>query len=414
MKKYVFISMMLLIVWILVKPTAVQANCGAAIIINLPSRTLEYYVNDVLTREYSIAIGKVSTPSPLGLYTITDKAINPAWYPPGKNYSVPSGPSNPLGYRWMGFLPTYGIHGTNAPWSIGQVVSNGCIRLKEEAVEDLYELVPEGTPVAITYQRFKLKIDDAGVASIGIYPDVYGYQSVTLAQIKGQLQEYGLEGLADDSWLQQLMTDIPDRQIPFARVHKIKVNDNLINQYVISIHDQLYAPAVAVAKNLQTKVVWDGQLQTLAGKRQAVNAILKGKTVYVAVEQLPLLFGGRLKWQENENCLYLQVPILKISGQTISHDVQVVNGKPLVPLLAVAKALDQKLDWDADSGVVRNSIRRLPVQLLAGEPYLDASRLAEYFPVSAVWNDQEQILELQDPAYPMDYSMYLDQMGEFF
>lgn len=413
MKKYVFVSMAL-IVLLLVKPTIVQANCGAAIIINLPSRTLEYYVNDVLTREYSIAIGKVSTPSPLGMYTITDKMINPAWYPPGKKYFVPSGPSNPLGYRWMGFLPTYGIHGTNAPWSIGQVVSNGCIRLQEESVEELYELVPEGTPVEITYQRFKLKIDGAGVASIGIYPDVYGYKSVTLAEIKGQLQEYGLEGLADDSWLQQLILDIPDRQVPFARVHKIKVNGNLINQYVISINDQLYAPAVAVANNLQIKVLWDSQRHTLAGKLQAVNGIVKGQTVYVAVEQLPVLFGGRQEWRDNENCLYLQVPILKIAGKTISNDVQIVNDKPLVPILAVAKALDQKLDWDAENGVVRNSIRKLPVQLLAGEPYIDAGRLAEYFPVSAAWNEHEQTVDLQEPVYPMDYSMYLDQMGEFF
>ncbi|QJW46083.1 hypothetical protein HA075_09650 [bacterium BFN5] len=91
-----------------------------------------------------------------------------------------------------------------------------------------------------------------------------------------------------------------------------------------------------------------------------------------------------------------------------------MKDKPLVPLLAVAKALDQKLEWDASHGVVRNAIRKLPVQLLAGEPYIDASRLAEFFPVSAVWNDHEQILDLQEPAYPMDYSMYLDQMGEFF
>ena len=413
MKKYVFVSMAL-IVLLLVKPTIVQANCGAAIIINLPSRTLEYYVNDVLTREYSIAIGKVSTPSPLGMYTITDKMINPAWYPPGKKYFVPSGPSNPLGYRWMGFLPTYGIHGTNAPWSIGQVVSNGCIRLQEESVEELYELVPEGTSVEITYQRFKLKIDGAGVASIGIYPDVYGYKSVTLAEIKGQLQEYGLEGLADDSWLQQLILDIPDRQVPFARVHKIKVNGNLINQYVISINDQLYAPAVAVANNLQTKVLWDSPRHTLVGKFQAVDGVVKGQTVYVAVEQLPVLFGGRQEWRDNENCLYLQVPILKIAGKTISNDVQIVNDKPLVPILAIAKALDQKLDWDAENGVVRNSIRKLPVQLLAGEPYIDAGRLAEYFPVSAVWNEHEQTVDLQEPVYPMDYSMYLDQMGEFF
>ena len=132
-----------------------------AIVINLPSRMLELYSGNTLVKEYPVAIGKIATPTPLGKFVVIDKEINPIWTPKGPESSVPSGPDNPLGYRWIGFFELYGIHGTNAPWSIGQAASNGCIRMKEEHVEELFEVVPYGTPIKITYDRIKVKIDKA-------------------------------------------------------------------------------------------------------------------------------------------------------------------------------------------------------------------------------------------------------------
>ena len=62
---------------------------------------------------------------------------------------------NPLGVRAM-YLgsSTYRIHGTDAPWTIGQAVSKGCIRMFNEDVLDLYPRVPVGTKVTVTWQRF--------------------------------------------------------------------------------------------------------------------------------------------------------------------------------------------------------------------------------------------------------------------
>ncbi len=391
-----------------------HAGSSTAIVINLPSRTLEYYVEGVLTREYPVAIGKTSTPSPLGTYWITDKMINPPWYPPGKKKVIPSGPNNPLGYRWMGFLPTYGIHGTNEPWSIGQVVSNGCIRLREEAVEDLYELVGEGTPVQITYQRFKLRVDPAGFASIGIYPDVYGLQTLTLAEVKSQLQAAGLAGMVEDGWLQQLIDEIPDRQVTFARVHKLMVNGSILPQYAITIDDGKYVPVAALANALHIQLTWDSKRQLVVGRHQAVAGVKRGQTVYVPARQVPNLLGGRQQWVESENCLIIQIPVLKIDNQVISAEVRVSRRQKLVPVLAVAQALQQKITWDEKNGIVHNAIRNLPVQVLGGEPYIDADRIGEFFPAGVVWDDTAQSLTLTEPSYPMDYSMYLDQMGEFF
>jgi len=73
------------------------------LIINLPSRTLTLYDSDNLIKVYPIAIGKSATPSPLGNFRIIQKEIDPWWFPPRTGRAVPSGPDNPLGYRWMGF-----------------------------------------------------------------------------------------------------------------------------------------------------------------------------------------------------------------------------------------------------------------------------------------------------------------------
>ncbi len=99
-----------------------------------------------------------------GVTTVTMKKENPAWTPtpemirenPRLPRWVPGGhPMNPFGVRGM-YLgsSTYRIHGTDAPWTIGQAVSKGCIRMLNEDVLDLYPKVPVGTKVTVTWNRF--------------------------------------------------------------------------------------------------------------------------------------------------------------------------------------------------------------------------------------------------------------------
>jgi lipoprotein-anchoring transpeptidase ErfK/SrfK len=99
-----------------------------------------------------------------GTTSITDKRVNPSWRPtpemlrenPKLPLWVPGGHRmNPLGVRAM-YLGSsmYRIHGTDAPWTIGQAVSKGCIRMLNEDVLDLYPRVPVGTKVTVTWQHF--------------------------------------------------------------------------------------------------------------------------------------------------------------------------------------------------------------------------------------------------------------------
>ena len=73
---------------------------------------------------------------------------DPTWYGPGR--IVPPGKSNPLGTRWLGLSRKgYGIHGTNAPKSIGKRASHGCIRMRNHDIEELFELVSVGDTVEL-------------------------------------------------------------------------------------------------------------------------------------------------------------------------------------------------------------------------------------------------------------------------
>ncbi len=99
-----------------------------------------------------------------GRLKVTLKRENPDWTPtekmrredPRLPARVPGGhPQNPLGKRALYLGNTlYRIHGTDAPWTIGSAVSKGCIRMLNEDVIDLYQKVPIGTDVIITWKRF--------------------------------------------------------------------------------------------------------------------------------------------------------------------------------------------------------------------------------------------------------------------
>jgi len=100
-----------------------------------------------------------------GVMSITQKRVNPSWTPtptmraenPRLPMWVPGGhPMNPLGVRGL-YLGSsaYRIHGTDAPWTIGQPVSKGCIRMFNQDVVELYDRVAVGTKVTVTWQRFQ-------------------------------------------------------------------------------------------------------------------------------------------------------------------------------------------------------------------------------------------------------------------
>ena len=100
-----------------------------------------------------------------GTLQVASKKVDPPWTPtpamiqenPKLPRHVPGGdPMNPMGARALYLGATmYRIHGTDAPWSIGQAVSKGCIRMYNKDVIDLYDRVPVGTRVTVTWASYK-------------------------------------------------------------------------------------------------------------------------------------------------------------------------------------------------------------------------------------------------------------------
>ena len=131
------------------------------IVVSFTDRKLYFVLTD--NRAISYPIGApMGEARWSGTTYVSEKRINPTWTPtpdmrrenPTLPAYVPGGhPLNPLGPRAM-YLgkSTYRIHGTDAPWTVGQDVSHGCIRMFNNDVIDLYERVPVGTRVIVTWQ----------------------------------------------------------------------------------------------------------------------------------------------------------------------------------------------------------------------------------------------------------------------
>jgi uncharacterized protein YgiM (DUF1202 family) len=118
--------------------------------VNKATNKLTLYKNGRVYKQYPVATGRTPSLTPEGTFPIVVKFVKPGWK------GIPGGhPNNPLGERWLGISVkgdngrTYGIHGTNQPKSIGTYASNGCIRMYNKDVIELYNLVPVGTTVHI-------------------------------------------------------------------------------------------------------------------------------------------------------------------------------------------------------------------------------------------------------------------------
>lgn len=124
------------------------------IVIDKSENRLRLYEGNRLLKSYPVATGMNPAQTPEGTFSIVVKIVNPSWTNPRTGETIPGGvPRNPLGSRWLGLSigggGQYGIHGTNQPGSIGGHVSLGCVRMHNKDVEELFRLLPIGTPVVI-------------------------------------------------------------------------------------------------------------------------------------------------------------------------------------------------------------------------------------------------------------------------
>ncbi len=123
------------------------------LVIKLSQRKVYLYNGDQEITNYPIAVGKKGWETPKGDFKVIDMLENPSWEHPWNGTVIGPGPENPLGDRWIGFWTDgknfIGFHGTPAEQLVGQAVSHGCIRMRNNDVRKLFEQVRVGTPVMV-------------------------------------------------------------------------------------------------------------------------------------------------------------------------------------------------------------------------------------------------------------------------
>jgi lipoprotein-anchoring transpeptidase ErfK/SrfK len=151
-------------------PSDLMNSEGLQLVLDRSLRQLMVLRDGRLLRRYPAAVGTEGWETPAGRHQVLEKVANPHWEHPGDGRTVPPGRTNPLGSRWIGFYRSCeprtnawagerylsvdgctvaGFHGTPHRWTVGRAVSHGCVRLFEESVQEVFDLVQVGTPVTV-------------------------------------------------------------------------------------------------------------------------------------------------------------------------------------------------------------------------------------------------------------------------
>ena len=137
-----------------------ERKYATALIVDRANFALKLYKDLELVKTYEVGLGMAGSETPTGEYSIANKAVDPVWTKPYSDWvpeaeqgtQVPGGsPDNPLKARWLGIYDGVGIHGIDPSLNgtIGTMASRGCVRMRIEEVEELYDQVPVGAPIYI-------------------------------------------------------------------------------------------------------------------------------------------------------------------------------------------------------------------------------------------------------------------------
>ncbi len=258
--------------------------------INLAARSLALFEGTEKIRLYPIGPGTPYTPTPVGYYKIRSKDVNPSWTNPKNGETIPSGPSCPLGYRWMQIQGNYGIHGTNNPDSIGHYVSNGCIRMHEKDVEALFDLVKIGTPVEITYNRVVVEKMADNTVVYYIYPDGYGWQNLTVEDVNKWLSGYGVANFVSNEEIAKKINDSDGEPTYVAKVYPLYVNGEKMKNKAVEQGGEMYLPAIDLADAVHVDLGWNDKTQKLISTLGVADGVDKKDVLYCKLSDAKTLF----------------------------------------------------------------------------------------------------------------------------
>lgn len=150
-------------------PESLQRRQGMQVVLHRSTRQLMVFDQGELRLRVPAAVGTQGWETPVGEHRVLFKTADPVWRHPGTGTLVPAGVRNPLGARWIAFYQDcsnpggwdgeaivqvkgcshVGLHGTPHRWTVGRAVSHGCVRLYDEHIRAVFDLVDVGTSVVV-------------------------------------------------------------------------------------------------------------------------------------------------------------------------------------------------------------------------------------------------------------------------
>ncbi len=198
--------------------------------LNIPTYQLEVFRGESLVREYRVAVGDSSFPTPIGQFAVSRVEWDPWWNPPASEWAkgdtvIPPGPNNPMGRVKLAFRDLYFIHGTPRGQSLGQPASHGCVRLANREAVELAALVQRYGSVGLSgsqidsvaaqsgsglTRRFDLQrpvllqlrydVVEVHPDTMLLYPDIYALEGTPLrARVLDALARAGYDTTTMDS-----------------------------------------------------------------------------------------------------------------------------------------------------------------------------------------------------------------------
>jgi len=190
---------------------------GTEIVVNIPQQMLFRAGSDGVVQGYPIAAGKSSWKTPTGKFTVVTMEKDPTWDVPlsiqeemrreGKPVQtrVPPSPENPLGAFWIGLsMPSIGIHGTNAPASVYDLATHGCVRLHPDDIKALFSQVAIGTKGRIIYEPV-LITQSMNSIFLEAHSDPYQQGSLSFDQVRELARSGGYLEAVDLTAVQEVL-----------------------------------------------------------------------------------------------------------------------------------------------------------------------------------------------------------------
>jgi hypothetical protein len=403
-----------MLVILLLFQQAALADCR--LVINKGTNQLAFYENGYLIDVFPVATGRLPQYTPEGSWQVVVKLVYPSWRHPDGGPTIPGGtPENPLGPRWLGLNAlgtggsSYGVHGTNNPYSIGTYASAGCIRMYNEDILWLYDRVPVGSDVDIINIKENLnswKVFKT-VQVNGKEPDFAPHlgpirdTSQTWLPIRPVAQAMGYRMFWEESTHTLRLANI-DREVlisPGSR--QVTVNNNVYSaeDAPILLESTTFVPYYFFERFLEAAITQDAangvlllQSQTtpLDGQiyRYQMTIQVDGENINLPESQ-PTLSDG-------ENLLVPLRPVCEAAGGIVNWN------DPARTVDVMMRGKRVQIPANGSPALVNGTIASEPsgIQLVRDASYVNLNFLANVFGLITDVNDSSRVLNISTITTP--------------